>query len=102
MTETQIEEDTRSYLKASYINPANLGDAVGRGKIANVVRSQYGRPVLVFENGDKLSLNDARLRVVHKAWGTKPRGWLGKEVQYVCGERKSETARQNKPSCSRR
>jgi hypothetical protein len=82
-----LEEDTSVYLKGRFINAKSIGDEVLDEEVVDTGKSKFNRPVLIFRSGDKFSLNDANLRVVHKAWGTNPKGWIGKRVRLVRGER---------------
>jgi hypothetical protein len=55
-------------------------------RIAFVEEGQYGRPNLVFESGEVLSLNATNNKILIRAYGPNSDDWIGKDIELFRGE----------------
>src|SRR5262245_3143482 len=81
---TDISKD----LAGDYIAASSLGEDVYQGIVAEVVRGQYQKWVLEFEDGKKRGLSKSNLKDMARAYGAETNAWVGKEVKLVVGELK--------------
>jgi hypothetical protein len=78
--------DMRKYSGETYIKTVDVRGGPLRAKIAVVREGQYGRPDLVFETGEILSLNATNNKILIRAYGPNSEDWIGKEIELFLGE----------------
>jgi hypothetical protein len=84
--EEQHEMDMSRYAGSSFLKPEHLADGPRIETITNVEEGGFDRPELVFESGDKLSLNKTNTRILLHAFGPNDVDWLGKSIEMSAGE----------------
>jgi hypothetical protein len=52
-----------------------------RVKIERVEEGQYGKPVLVLNDGTSLTLNQTNTRTLIRAYGSESRDWIDREIE---------------------
>ena len=58
-----------------------------RGIIAGIEEDErFGKPVLIFEGGEKFSVNATNNRILLRAYGKHDTDWIGKEIELYAGE----------------
>jgi hypothetical protein len=83
-----------SFLNANYIRAEDLQENVLLEKIICEVKSKdfdedgevVTKPVIAFEDGSQLVLNQTRLRVLLGAYGPNANNWLGKTITISRGK----------------
>ena len=78
--------DISKYMTGAYITAKDLGEEVRDETIADTRDGQYGKPELVFESKDKLSLNATNLKIMTKHYGRETNLWVGIMIRLVRGE----------------
>src|SRR5262245_49697698 len=78
--------DVTKYMSGAYITAKDLGEEVRDETIADTRDGQYGKPELVFESKDKLSLNATNLKTMTKHYGRETNLWVGIVIRLVRGE----------------
>jgi len=78
--------DMRKYSGERFIKLADVADGPIRERIVGVREGKYGRPDLIFESGDILSLNSTNNIVLMRAYGPDSDGWADKDVELYQGE----------------
>ena len=77
--------DMRPYAGSSFVKFGAVVDGSLRGVIADVEMGKFN-PVLVFEDGSRLSLNATNIKVLTKAYGPESDDWIGCEVELYAGK----------------
>ena len=57
-----------------------------RVKIESVEDGQFGKPVLVLNDGTSLTLNQTNTRTLIRPYGPNSRDWIGREVELYLGQ----------------
>jgi hypothetical protein len=84
--------DTSSFSNSAFITVAALGEEVlDEEFIAEVGVGKFGKLVLTFRSGRKLSLNKTNLKTLQKAYGMNSDDWIGKHVKLYVGELMGES-----------
>ena len=79
--------DMSKYSGAYFIKRDDVRDGSIRQTIAGVEESEkYCKPVLVFESGEKFSVNSTNNRILLRAFGKNSADWIGKEIELYAGE----------------
>ena len=78
--------DMRKYSGKIFIKVDDVRGGPIRVKIAAVKEGQYGKPDLVFENGDSFSLNATNNRILVQEYGQDSDDWINKEIELFLGE----------------
>lgn len=78
--------DMRKYSGETFIKVVDVQGGPFRAKIAAVKEGQYGRPNLVFESGEILTLNATNNKILMRAYGPNSEDWIGKEIELFLGE----------------
>jgi len=78
--------DMRKFSGRSFIKIADVRGGPLQVRIAFVEKGQYGRPNLVFESGEVLSLNATNNKILIRAYGPKSDDWIGKDIELFRGE----------------
>src|SRR5215467_12239100 len=73
------------YAGSAFIKLDDVRGSPQRETIKDTKLGDYGRPNLVFESGNVLSLNKTNVRVLIKAYGEDSRDWNGCEVELSAG-----------------
>jgi hypothetical protein len=80
--------DMSKYSGAAYLKVGDVRAYGGsiRGLIVDVGESVYGRPLLVFDDGTRLSLNTTNNKRMCRAYGNDSDDWIEKEIELTLGE----------------
>lgn len=82
--------DMSKYAGQSFIKLTDVRDGPIQEQIAAFGMGKFDRPVLTFENGDALSLNQTNVRVLIRAYGKDGRSWVGHTIELYAGETEFE------------
>jgi hypothetical protein len=82
--------DMTKYAGQSFVKLDDVRDGPIQEQIAAFGMGKFDRPVLTFENGDALSLNQTNVRVLIRAYGKDGRSWIGHTVELYAGETEFE------------
>ena len=77
--------DMRKFSGSRFIPVDDLRDGPREELIISVELGKYGRPVVTFESGDKLSLNATNVNTLIKAYGPNHEDWIGCAVELAIG-----------------
>jgi hypothetical protein len=80
--------DMSKYAGAAFLSLDDVQDGPIRGEIAAVEEGNYDKPVLIFSNGFRFSLNITNNKTLLKAWGSESDDWIGERVELYRGETK--------------
>jgi hypothetical protein len=80
--------DMAKYAGTSFLSLDDVQDGPFRGVITAIEPGSYGKPVLTFDNGLRLSLNVTNVTTLIKAWGSESDDWIGERVEAYAGETK--------------
>ena len=78
--------DMSKYTGSQYLRVDDIGDRPRRMVIADVFDGKFDKPVLVFDDDRRLSLNVTNTRVLARAFGDDSDGWLGRRVELYVGD----------------
>jgi hypothetical protein len=78
--------DMRKYSGLTFIKVADVRNGALQMQIAAVKEGKYGRPDLVFESGEILSLNASNNRILMRAYGSNSDDWIGKKIELTLGQ----------------
>ena len=78
--------DMRPYSGQHYIKTDDVRDAPFRGIIGTVKNGRYGKPDLVFESGETLSLNATNTAALIRSFGPNSVDWYSKIVECTLGQ----------------
>jgi hypothetical protein len=78
--------DMRKFSGEHFIKVDDVRDGPLNQVIAAVKIGKYGKPDLIFESGDLLSLNATNNSVLVRAYGPNSDDWIGKELELFHGE----------------
>jgi hypothetical protein len=83
--EEQHEMDMSRYAGSNFLKPEHLADGPRTEIIANIKDGTFDRPEMVFESGEKLSLNITNTRVLCRVFGPNSDDWLKKTIELSAG-----------------
>jgi hypothetical protein len=78
----------KNYAGEHFIKPDDVREHSLRRKIAGIREGKYGKPDLIFENGDILSLNGTNVNTLRKAYGDDSEALVGKVIELILGKLK--------------
>jgi hypothetical protein len=78
--------DMKKYSGEHFIKVNDVRDSPIEGRIAGVREGKYGKPDVILESGDVLSLNATNNKILMRAYGTDSDFWLAKMIRAVLGE----------------
>jgi hypothetical protein len=74
------------YASKSFVKAEDVKDVPIRGStVKSVSLGDFGRPVLEFEDGRRLSLNKSNVSIMMRAFGDDSRDWPGCKVDLEFG-----------------
>jgi hypothetical protein len=77
--------DMNQYNSEHFLKVADVREGPLKLRIALVREGKFGKPDVIFESGEVLSLNATNLRTLIRAYGTESEDWLGKEIEAALG-----------------
>jgi hypothetical protein len=77
--------DMRKYSGPTFLRVDDVRDGPLQLQIAVIKEGKYGKPDVVFETGEMLSLNATNVRTLVRAYGSNSDRWIGKQVELVLG-----------------
>ena len=81
--------DMRQFLKPKFLKVEDCRHPHQR-QIVSVELGQFGKPDLVFEDGDKLGLSATNIRILSDAFGSESDRWPGRIIELYVGPGKYE------------
>ena len=78
--------DMSKYAGQSFIKIDDVRDGPIEEQIAAFGMGKFDRPVLTFESGDMMSLNQTNVRTLIRAYGKDGRSWIGHTIELFEGE----------------
>jgi hypothetical protein len=78
--------DMSKYSGKTFIKIGDVRDGPLHLQIAVVEEGQFGRPNLVFESGEVLSLNATNNKILMRGYGPISDDWIGKEIELFLGQ----------------
>jgi hypothetical protein len=78
--------DMKKYSGSAFLKLDDVRGAPRRERVASVSEGKFGKPVLVFESGARLSLNVTNNRVLVRAFGDESDGWVGCDLDLRLGK----------------
>ena len=78
--------DMSKYAGTNFIKIDNVRDGPIEQQIAAFGMGKFDRPVLTFENGDMMTLNQTNVRTLIRAYGKDGRNWIGHTIELFEGE----------------
>ena len=76
--------DMKKFAGSAFIKLESVGDGVLIKTIIDVTEGQFGRPVLTFSDGSRLTLNKTNVGAL-LTFGDSSKDWLGKRVEIYAG-----------------
>lgn len=81
--------DMRKFAGSAFIKLEDDRDGLPRVEtITSVDEGNFGRPVLKFETGERLTLNATNVKALINAYGADDRDWIGCEIELFVGQTK--------------
>jgi hypothetical protein len=77
--------DMKKYSGEHFVKVADVKDGPIQGQIAVVKEGKFGKPDLVLESGDVLSLNATNNQILMRAYGPNSDDWIGKMIEMFLG-----------------
>lgn len=77
--------DMKKFAGEHFVKVDDVRDGPIQGQIAVVKEGKYGKPDLVFESGDLLSLNVTNTQTLIRAYGTNSDYWVAKQIEMFLG-----------------
>lgn len=77
--------DMKKYSGEHFIKVDDVRDGPIEGQIAVIREGKYGKPDLIFESGDVLSLNATNNKTLLRAYGTESDRWISKMIKMFLG-----------------
>jgi hypothetical protein len=78
--------DMSQYAGSGFIKFDDVRDGPVQGKIKDVKTGKFDRPVVSFDNGNKLTLNATNVKTLILDLGPDSRDWVGYVVECFAGE----------------
>jgi hypothetical protein len=78
--------DMRKYSGSSFLKADDVRAASLRERIASISEGKFGKPVITFESGRRLSLNVTNNKVLIRAYGEDSDTWIGCDVELRLGD----------------
>ena len=76
--------DMKKFAGSAFIKLESVGDGVLIKTIIDVTEGQFGRPVLTFADGSRLTLNKTNVGAL-LTFGDSSKDWLGKRIEIFAG-----------------
>jgi hypothetical protein len=80
--------DMKKYASKRFYKLDDVQDGPRRETIEDVSEGGYGKPVLTFKSGSRLSLNGTNVGILMEAFSEESDKWLGREIELYRGETK--------------
>jgi hypothetical protein len=77
--------DMREFKKSKFLKVENCREP-RQMRIAGVVMGKYGKPDLIFENGDRLGLSATNAEILSDAYGWESEAWAGHLIEVNVGQ----------------
>jgi hypothetical protein len=77
--------DMRRYAKSSFIRFDDVKGGPREGTIIKVTEGQFGKPDLLFDTGERLSVNPTNTTTLIEAYGPNDQDWLGMRIKLFAG-----------------
>jgi hypothetical protein len=78
--------DMRKFSGKNFVKVNDVRDGPIEGRVAGISEGNYGKPDLILESGDTLSVNATNNKILMRAYGPNSDDWIGKEVELFLGE----------------
>lgn len=78
--------DMKKYAGSRFLKFEDVKDAPRVETIAEAIEGRFEKANLIFESGDKFSLNKTNCRTLVRAFGENSCDWIGRKVELVAGE----------------
>jgi hypothetical protein len=78
--------DMKKFSGNAFLKVDDVRDGPLQERIAGVVMGRFDKPDLIFESGDRLSLNATNNKTLIKAYGADSDDWIGHMVELFLGE----------------
>ena len=82
--------DMTKYAGTAFIKLADLAKGPKCKAIESIAEGQYGRPVITFSDGRKLSLNVTNTNILLELFGQDSHDWIGKLIELYVGPLRSQ------------
>jgi hypothetical protein len=73
------------YAGSAFVKVANLANGPQGKTVESVDEGQYGRPVITFTDGKRLSVNVTNVNTLIELFGEDSTDWVGKRVELYVG-----------------
>jgi hypothetical protein len=82
----ELPMDMGKFASKGFIKPEHLAEGPEIVKITAIEEGKYNKPVLIFADGRRLSLNATNTSTLIKEFGTKDgAAWIGREAELYVG-----------------
>jgi hypothetical protein len=71
---------------SNFVKAADVENGPIRRKIAGVVEGKYDKADVIFETGDRLSVNATNNNTLMRLFGSDSDTWVGQEIELFLGE----------------
>jgi hypothetical protein len=78
--------DMRKFSGENFVKVNDVRDGSIKGKVVGLREGRYGKPDLILESGDILSVNATNNKMLMRAYGTESDHWIGKMIELFLGE----------------
>jgi hypothetical protein len=78
--------DMRKFSGKNFVKVNDVRHGSIEEKVADIREGNYGKPDLIFESGDILSVNATNNKILMRAYGTQSDRWIGKMIELFLGE----------------
>ena len=78
--------DMRKFSGKNFVKVNDVRDGPIEGRVAGISEGNYGKPDLILESGDILSVNATNNKMLMRAYGTESDHWIGKMIELFLGE----------------
>jgi hypothetical protein len=77
--------DMNKYASSSFMKPEDLANGPRRKTITSIEEGRYDKPVAIFDDTTRLSLNGTNVSTLIRAFGRDGDDWIGREVELYAG-----------------
>jgi hypothetical protein len=77
--------NVRKYIGGTFLKPGDVGAVPIMLTIVDVVKGNYNKLDLTFNDATKLSLNTTNRQAIVRAWGDESDDWIDKQVELSVG-----------------
>jgi hypothetical protein len=78
--------DMRQFKKPKFLKVEDIRDRPRQVRIAGCVMGKYGKPDLIFEDGDKLGLSATNADILSEAYSFESEEWVGHLIELYVGK----------------